>query len=551
MPDAAQATVAPAANPLAQAVEAFKQLPMRVKLAGGAALAVAIAVILGTWLWAKQPEYSVLFSNLSDKDGGEIVATLQQQNIPYRYSDTGSAILVPAAQVHDVRLKLASQGLPKGGLVGFEVMENQKLGASQFLEQINYQRALEGELARTISTIGSVRGARVHLAIPKQTSFLRDEQKPTASVLLNLQPGRKLEGIQIAGIVHLVSSSVPELNPLNVNLIDQDGNLISQKNDPSHASGLDEDQLKYIRSLEQDYVKRVESILAPIVGLSNIKAQVTADVDFSQIDQVAETYRPNPTPDTAIRSQQLNETGTTNPTAAGVPGALTNQPPAPATAPITTPAAPNSPGATTTTTGTGSQTPLNYTKNSTTNYEVDKTIRHTKGVPGVIRRLSVAIVVNQKQEEAKGGKTKTVPLTPDQMKQLETLAQQAVGFNQERGDSLNIVNSLFVPEEKNALPETPFWKDPEMVTLGKELLRYLVLALVIFLIWKKVLQPIYEKLMPKPVAEEEATEEEGEVVVHDGEPTFEDKVAEAKALAKQDPKMVANLIKEWMSVEPR
>jgi len=553
MPDVAQATVAPAANPLNQAVEAFKQLPMRVKLVGGVALALAVAVVIGTWLWAKQPEYSVLFSNLSDKDGGEIVALLQQQNIPYRYSDSGNAILVQASQVHDVRLKMASQGLPKGGLVGFEVMENQKLGASQFLEQINYQRALEGELARTISTIASVRGARVHLALPKQTSFLRDEQKPTASVLLNLQPGRKLEGIQISGIVHLVSSSVPELNPLNVNLIDQDGNLISQKNDPMHAAGLDADQLKYVRNLEQDYVKRVESILAPIVGLSNIKAQVTADVDFSQVDQVAETYRPNPTPDNAIRSQQLNESGTNNPPAAGVPGALTNQAPAPATAPITTPPAPNSPGATTTTNAAGtSQAPLNYTKNSTTNYEVDKTIRHIKGVPGVIRRLSIAVVVNQKQEEAKGGKTKAVPLSPDQMKQLETLTQQAVGFSQDRGDSINIVNSLFVPEEKSALPETPFWKDPEMVTLGKEVLRYLVLALVIFLIWKKVLQPIYEKLMPKPTEEEEAAEEgEGEVVVHDGEPTFEDKVADAKALAKQDPKVVANLIKEWMSAEPR
>jgi flagellar M-ring protein FliF len=522
---------------------------MRVKIAAAIAVAVAIAVIVGTWLWARQPEYSVLFSNLSDKDGGEIVAVLQTQNVPYQFSDTGNAILVPSAQVHDVRLRLASQGLPKGGLVGFEVMENQKLGASQFLEQINYQRALEGELARTISTIASVKGARVHLAIPKQTSFLRDEQKPTASVLINLLPGRVLETVQVAGIVHLISSSVPELNPLNVSVIDQDGKLIAPNPD-SNRTGLDPTQMKYVREIETDLVKRVEAILAPIVGSSNVKAQVTADVDFSQIDQVAETYRPNPTPDTAIRSQQLNETSTTQPPAAGVPGALTNQAPAPATAPITTPPAPNSPGASVTSNTT---TPVNFTKNSTTNFEVDKTIRHTKGVPGVVRRLSVAVVVNQKQEEVKGGKMKAVPLTPEQMQQIETLAQQAVGYSKDRGDTVNVVNSLFVPAEKTALPETPLWKDPEVVTGTKELLRYLVLALVIFIAWKKVVLPIWQKLFPEPEPLPEEEEAEGEQVDEMGEhiPTFEEKVAKAKELAKAEPKMVVNVIKEWVNGEPR
>lgn len=549
MPDAAQATATPTlGSRIPLNVEAVKSLPMRVKIAAAVAVAIAIAIIVGTWLWARQPEYSVLFSNLSDKDGGEIVAVLQQQNVPYQFSDTGNAILVPSAQVHDVRLRLASQGLPKGGLVGFEVMENQKLGASQFLEQINYQRALEGELARTISTIASVKGARVHLAIPKQTSFLRDEQKPTASVLINLLPGRVLETVQVAGIVHLISSSVPELNPLNVSVIDQDGKLIAPNPD-NNRTGLDPTQMKYVREIETDLVKRVEAILAPIVGSSNVKAQVTADVDFSQIDQVAETYRPNPTPDTAIRSQQLNETGTTQPPAAGVPGALTNQAPAPATAPITTPPAPNSPGATVTTNTTA---PVNFTKNSTTNFEVDKTIRHTKGVPGVVRRLSVAVVVNQKQEEVKGGKMKAVPLTPEQMQQIETLAQQAVGYSKDRGDTVNVVNSLFVPSEKTALPETPLWKDPEVVTGGKELLRYLVLALVIFILWKKVGVPIKEKLFPEP--EPVPEEEEGEEQLDEmGEhiPTFEEKLAQAKEIAKADPKMVANLVKEWVNGEPR
>ncbi|HTH41313.1 MAG TPA: flagellar basal-body MS-ring/collar protein FliF, partial [Rhodocyclaceae bacterium] len=340
---------------------------------------------------------------------------------------------------------------------------------------------------------------------------------------------------------------------LNVNLVDQDGNLIAPKNDPLQTAGLDPAQIKYIRDLEQEYVKRVEAILAPIVGSSNVRAQVTADVDFSQIDAVSETYRPNPSPDTAIRSQQTNESATNNPPAAGIPGALTNQAPAPATAPISTPPAPNSPGSSTSSNG---QNPLSYNKSATTNYEVDKTIRHTKGVPGVVRRLSVAVVVNQKQEEVKGGKLKPVPLSADQLKQLESLAQQAVGYSKDRGDTLNVVNSLFVPEEKSALPETPIWKDPDMIQMGKELLRYLVLALVVFLVWKKLLKPIYDEIFPKPEPEPEPVEEEmpeGDIIGEDGEiihiPTFEDKVRDAKELARKDPKLVASMLKEWMGAE--
>ncbi|HEY6897655.1 MAG TPA: flagellar basal-body MS-ring/collar protein FliF, partial [Rhodocyclaceae bacterium] len=441
---------------------AFNRLPTRIKLAAMVGVSVAAAAIVGTWLWAKQPDYTVLFSNLNDRDGGEIVTSLQQQNVPYRFSDTGGAILVPAAQVHDIRLKLASQGLPKGGMVGFEVLENQKLGASQFLEQVNYQRALEGELARTISTISSVKGARVHLAMPKQSAFLRDEQKPTASVLVNLQPGRSLDGVQIAGIVHLVSASVPDLNAAAVSVVDQEGNLISQQTDPSRTAGLDPAQVKYVRDLEMDYGKRVEAILTPIVGAGNVKAQVTADLDFSQVDQVAESFKPNPTGETAIRSQQTNEAGNGNPPAAGVPGALTNQPPVPATAPLTAPAA-NGAAA------NSAAANQNYTRNSTVNFEVDKTIRHTKVAPGSIRRLSVAVLVNQKPGN---GKAKSVPLTADEVKQITAMAREAVGFNQERGDTLNVTNAAFTPEDPNALPQTPIYKDPTIIAILKDLSRY-------------------------------------------------------------------------------
>ncbi|HRH73054.1 MAG TPA: flagellar basal-body MS-ring/collar protein FliF, partial [Zoogloea sp.] len=373
----------PPASPFAQVQENIRNLSQRQKLAAGAALAFGIALIVGVLLWSRQPDYSVLFSNLAEKDGGAVVASLQQQNIPYKFSENGNAILVPATQVHDLRLRLAAQGIPKGGLVGFELMETQKLGLSQFHEQVNYQRALEGELSRTISSIASVAGARVHLAIPKQTAFLRDEQKPTASVMVNLHTGRSLDQAQIAGIVHLISSSVPNLSNDNVSVIDQDGSLLTKKPDPLRTS-LDATQIKYTRELEEGYIGRINAILTPLFGKGNFRAQVSADVDFNQTEQTAETYRPNPSPEQAIRSQQSNESQTRDQGPQGVPGALSNQPPVPATAPVTTPAVPGTAGA-------DGQLPLSTSKSATINYEVDKTIQHTRKALGQIKRLSVAV----------------------------------------------------------------------------------------------------------------------------------------------------------------
>ncbi|MGL4408530.1 MAG: flagellar basal-body MS-ring/collar protein FliF, partial [Zoogloea sp.] len=295
----------PPSSVYSQVLENIRNLSQRQKLAAATALAASIALIVGVLLWSRQPDYSVLFSNLAEKDGGAVVASLQQQNVPYKFSENGSAILVPAAQVHDLRLRLAAQGIPKGGLVGFELMETQKLGLSQFHEQVNYQRALEGELSRTITSLAAVAGARVHLAIPKQTAFLRDEQKPTASVMVNLHQSRSLDKAQVAGIVHLVASSVPNLTNDNVSVIDQDGNLLTKKSDPLRMATLDATQIKYTRELEDGYIQRINDLLTPLFGTGNFKAQVTADVDFNQTEQTAETYRPNTAPDQqAIRSQQ-------------------------------------------------------------------------------------------------------------------------------------------------------------------------------------------------------------------------------------------------------
>ncbi|MDX9707568.1 MAG: flagellar basal-body MS-ring/collar protein FliF, partial [Azospira sp.] len=338
--DAAPAGTAPAGT--ARLREALNRLNNQQKILLMISLAAIVTLIVGSMLWARQPEYKVLFSNIGERDGGAIIAALDQLNVPYRFSDGGSAILIPGERVHETRLRLASQGLPKGGSVGFELMENQKFGISQFAEQVNFQRALEGELARTIQSIAAVQDARVHLAIPKPSVFVREEQKPSASVLLNLYIGRTLEPAQIAGIQNLVAASVPQMPVGNVAVLDQSGAVLSQLKSKLLDAGLDPTQVKYVSEIESSVIKRIDDILMPIVGPGNARIQVAADIDFSQNEQTAEMYRPNTTPpDIAIRSQQTAETANAAAgQAIGVPGALTNQPPVPATAPLTQPPIP-------------------------------------------------------------------------------------------------------------------------------------------------------------------------------------------------------------------
>lgn len=552
--------------------EAFNRLSERQKIGLAVAIAAIVALIVGTVLWSRQPDYKVLFSNLDERDGGNIVATLEQQNIPHRMSNTG-AIMVPAERVHEVRLKLASQGLPRGGMIGFELMENQKFGISQFAEQVNYQRGLEGELARTIMSIGSVQAARVHLAIPKPSVFVREEQKPTASVMLSLYPGRALDSTQVAGITHLVSSSVPQLQPGNVSILDQNGSLLSTLKNKLTEAGLDATQLKYVREVENGIVARIEDILKPVLGPDNFKVQVAADIDFSQSEQTAETFRPNATPETtAIRSRQNNETASVNEATGGVPGALTNQPPVPATAPLTAPATGNTgapgqrpgniPGnidaAGITAPINAAGQPISTTKNSTVNFELDRTIRHTKQGMGAVRRLTAAVVVNHRKDvDAKTGKDITKPLADNEMKQINELVREAMGFSQERGDSISVANAPFTAVEKEEI-SLPVWKDPEMLGVGKELLQYLLIAGIIAFLYFKIIQPALKTMFPPPpTAGEtaasagigghlaslgEAGEEEENVEIDH----YAIKVQKARDLAQNDAKAVANIIKEWM-----
>lgn len=524
-------------------------------------LAAAIAVVVGLWLWASTPDYRVLYSNLAEKDGGEIVASLQQMNVPYRIEGNGATILVPSSQVYDLRFKMASQGLPKGGNVGFESLQNQKLGVSQFLEQVNYQRALEGELARTIEAISSVQSARVHLAVPRPSVFVRDQEKPSASIVLALRSGRVLDPGQVSGIVHLVAAAVPEMPISNVTVLDQTGAMLNRNTDNFTQQGLNPSQLEYVHAVEQSYVKRIESILEPIVGAGNLRAQVAADLDFAQSEQTSEVFKPNPTPaDSSVRSQQTVETingAATN--AAGVPGALSNQPPGPATAPITAPpganplggAAPAAAGA----------TPSNTHKETTINYEVDKTIRHTKLPVGAVKRLSVAVVVNFRKQVDKDDKASFKPMTPAELEEISNLVREAMGFSAVRGDTVKVVNASFAPPE--APPDIPLWKDPDSVSFAKDMLKNLLIAGVILYIVLGVLRPLFRTLMQaRPAPPAELGEHTSDVVhlgaagsgaaASHGIPranTYEDNLRIAKEMAKEDPVIVANVVKEWVGQE--
>ncbi len=568
---------APDANPLERLRSAFNRLGEQQKIVFIVALAALIAVVVGTVLWSQQPNWKVLFSNLTEKDGGAIVALLEAQNTPHRFGDNGS-LLVPADRVHEIRLKLASQGLPRGGLVGFELLENQKFGTSQFAEQVNYQRGLEGELAKTIQSIGSVQTARVHLAIPKPSVFVREEQKPTASVMLNLYPGRSLDNGQIAGIAHLISSSVPQLPMGSVSIIDQNGNLLSQLKSKLTEAGLDPAQLKYVRETESDIINRVQEILKPVLGAGNFKVQIAADIDLSQNEQTAETYRPNSTPETtAIRSKQSNESASVNQSTGGVPGALTNQPPVPATAPLTqpatgAPAAPGKAGKSDQLPGqlesAGVSAPLNAlgqpvstTKNATVNFEVDKTVRYTKQSIGNIRRLSAAMVINHRKEVGKDGQPVNKPLPEAELKQINELVREAMGFNKERGDTISIANAPFTvaSKDENALP---IWKDPENISYAKDAVKYLLIAALVAFLYFKIIKPSVDTMFaPPPSADTDVIGPDGTIIRSDGSigedgeddatqvsiDAYGAKLQKARDVAAADSKAIANIIKDWMN----
>ncbi len=530
----------------------FSQLPNQKKLGLILAAAAVITLLVGAWLWSQTPDYRVLYSNISDKDGGTIINALQQMNVPYKFAEGGDTILVAGNQVHETRLRLAGQGLPKGGLVGFEVMENQKFGSSQFLEQVNYQRALEGELARSVQSFSAVQSARVHLAIAKPSVFARDRQEPSVSVLLNLYPGRVLSIDQVSAIVHLVSSSIPNLPVKNVTVVDQNGNLLTTQNDTKPDTGFDAKQLEYIQEIENSYTRRIESILTPITGADNVRAQVTADLDFSRIQRAEETYRPNNTETDAasIRSEQTSESISTGSNIeGGIPGALTNRPPEPAIAPIEIAEEGAEEGELN---EDKEPLPTDHRKESTINYEVDKTIQHIHQSTGNIKRLSAAVVINYRSNTDEEGNITQVPLSNEEIAEINNLVKQAMGFNEQRGDTLTVTNNLFTIDDE-VINEMPFWKEPDTILLAKEIGKQLLIAAIVLFFLLKILRPFLKNLAqpPEPVPTLPNMEDEEDTMALDLQSkknsSYERDLQDAKQLATDEPAIVANVVKDWVS----
>jgi flagellar M-ring protein FliF len=505
----------------------FEALGMQQRLIVAAALLLFISALTFVIVSGRsKDDYRVLFSSVNERDGAAIVAALQQMNIPYKFTEGGAAILVPESSVYETRLRLAGQGLPKAGNVGFELLENQKMGTSQFVEQVNYQRGLEGELARSISSLAQVKSARVMLAIPKQTAFMREQEKPTASVVVTMHPGRFLDSQQVAAITNLVGSSVPNLGPANVTIVDAEGSLLAPN--AQRLMGLDSNQLKYVAELEGALSKRVQAILEPVTGKENVRAQVTVDMDFGELERTQETYGRNSPPNqSSIRSQQSNEAATPSSSASGVPGALTNQPPGAAQAPI------NAPGGAAANTGpqnlnapptSSSSSASNIKKDLTVNYELDRAIERIKSEKGKVRRVSAAVVVNYKQPTGvdKDGKPlKPVPFSAKELDQINNLARDAVGFTEQRGDSVSVAN---IPFKVEVLDEPAFYKQPGVIELSKEFFKFAIILGSLGIMFFGVVKPL---LFPKKVddaLEEQRIEEE-----------FDEKIK--AEMAQMDPKL--------------
>ena len=457
---------------------------------GFAGLVLALGVVFSAGRSIQ--DYRVLFANVNEGDGAAIIAALQQMNVPYQFTEGGGAITVPQGLVYETRLKLAGQGLPKAGNVGFELLENQKFGTSQFVERVNYLRGLEGELARSVSSLGQVKSARVHLAVPKPSAFVREQERPTASVIVTLHPGRVLDGAQIAAIARLVSSAVPGMRAQEVSIMDTEGGIVSTS--AVRQDGLDASQLKYTAELEAALNRRVAAILEPLAGKDGFRAQVSVDLDFDERERTSETFGKNSPPNQAIRSQLSIESSGGKSGSGGVPGSLTNQPQDPAKAPLTTEAKGENlraPGSVET--GTSSADDASSRNEKTVNFEVDRAIERIKSSRGQLRRVSAAVVLDFKYEKgAKANATRSTPYTPQEIQQINGLVKDAIGFVQRRGDTVSVANLPFSAEPMPA-PEEISQFSPDLIS---QIVRYLAITLGLLFAYFAIARPL---LRPVPL----------------------------------------------------
>jgi flagellar M-ring protein FliF len=532
----------------------------------GVALAVAAGVTVV--LWWRGPNWSLLYGNLSDSDASSVAQALQTGGIEYKFDNTSGAIMVPSERVHDARLHLAAQGLPQSKNNSFEMISKDAgFGVSQFMESARYQYALESELARTISSLQAVEAARVHLAIPQQSAFVRDRRAASASVLLQLRAGHRIEPEQVSAIVHLVASSIPELDSDHVTVVDQQGRLLSSPKTGDAAIAAE--QFEAAHRIEDTYIQRIEALIAPMVGDGRVRAQVTVDLDAAASEQAQEQYKPD---GTVVRSEQTSEESSrNNGGSGGVPGALTNQPPAGGTAAAAAkPPAPAAPAgsagakaaaaaadaaAATAAAAAAAAAPQSNSKQSTRNYEIDRTVSYSRQPAGRIKRVTVAVLVDNVHKTGADGKVTEQPLAKEQIEDITRLVKNAVGFDEARGDSVNVVNQSFLDVSEPPLkPEViPIWQRPMVLNIARLVLGALVLVALAL----GVLRPLIKNLANHAVvstpsqllsAEGSAEAERQAAAAGQGGPAiaYEQQIVQARSLVAQDPKRVAQVVKTWV-----
>jgi flagellar M-ring protein FliF len=544
-------------------LKSLSQTPAARQIFMLAGIAGAVAIGIAAVMWSRAPNYGLLYGGLEQKDAAAVTQALQAGNTPYTLSTDGSSIFVPAADVAGVRLKLAGQGLPQGSAAAAMPQADSPFGMSDMAERSRYQSMLETDLSNTIAGLQSVRGARVHLALPKPSAFVRDNKPASASVVVSLYPGRQLDQGQVAAIVHLIAASVPELDTRQVSVIDQTGNLLTVS-DPDSASAIGDSRLRLSNRIESTYTQRVEDLLTPLVGAGKVRAQVFADLDFSQTEKASETFNhDNP----ALRSEQTSSDTRTEPNAnAGVPGALSNQPPNTGGNPTAaSPAAGGKPAGQNASTQTAA-TPTQQTQNATRNYELDRTVSHVTDPAGKVARLSVAVVVDNKQVTGKDGKTTSVPFTPEELTRLTELTKNAVGFNATRGDSVSVINEAFRGAVAEEEPQgTPFYERPGMLDLIKQGLGVMIALVVGFFVLRPILKGLLKPVPmsmnnvalagPMPtvsvmVDDDDMAPDRVSTSPQLGSPAllaYEQKVGLAKRMAAENPKQIAQVVKSWVS----
>lgn len=521
---------------------------------------LAAAVAVGVWvvLWSQDESYHVLFSNLADRDALEIVQVLEAAQIPHRYESGGGAVLVPAAQVHAARLQLASQSLPNGAGVGFEMLnETNGISDSQFVEGARYQRALEVELQRTIASISAVAGARVHLAVPRQTVFVRNRAPAGASVLVNLYPGRRLEPAQVGSIVNLVASSVPDMERGQVTVVDQNGNLLSADPDAEKNSGGNAADLQAER-IELRLKRSVEELLAPIVGLDNVRAQVAISLTPELREETQELFDPE---NTALRSEQTSaEPASSLQGARGVPGALSNQPPAPTPEPAAGEVVPAADPA---------EIPM--ATRSLRNFEISRTVRYIQAPEGSIRRLNVAVVLNQRSSANAEGALESVPYTEEELERFSELVRKAVGFEEARGDAVSVIGADFLPDpalDQIDLPGVSFLDQFDLMQLLRMVGALVVILVLIFMIVRPTLRQLLvvnprtlmlPPSMPRGLPPGQGAQGQQDSFAATGNSNtsaevkprsaqdFEQRVSGVKTIVNQDPKRVAQVVRDWVN----